>query len=421
VRAITAYLRTLKPDLPRPVWLLQLGGLTNAFGNGIVLPFLIIYLHNVRGIPLGLAGLAAAVNSAAAFASGFVAGSLADRVGPRRVLIAALVVMAGAISLFPLITNVWQAYALNALLGAGSGSFWPSQSSMLTGLAPATRRHGAFALQRLTMNLGVALGGVVGGSIARAEHPRTFTVLFLLDAATFAGYAVVTALLPSPRHAGSERGTYRDVARDRPFMRYVALNAVFIAVGMVVFVELLAPYAKNEAGVDEQLIGVIWMINSIVVVVAQLPVAKLAEGHRRMVALALMGGLWAATMLLVGAAGTWFYAGTAFALMAVAVVIFAIGECLHGIVHGPLTADLAPPQLVGRYMAFGSQSWQVGWIIGPAVGGFVLQHAPNLLWPGVAAVNLVAAGAALGLERSLPLGVRRAPYAQPALAAADRP
>jgi MFS family permease len=184
-----------------------------------------------------------------------------------------------------------------------------------------------------------------------------------------------------------------------------------------VFVELLAPYAKNEAGVDEQLIGVLWAINSVVVVVAQLPVAKLAEGHRRMAALALMGALWAVSMLLIGVAGMWLYAGAAFALMALAVVVFAVGECLHGIVHGPLTADLAPPQLVGRYMAFGSQSWQVGWIIGPAVGGFVLQHAPNLLWPGAALINLLAAGAALGLERSLPGGVRRAPRTEAALAA----
>src|SRR5205823_5894215 len=73
-RGISArsYLQSLNPDLPRPVWLLQIGGLTNSFGNGIVLPFLIIYLHNVRGISLGLAGLAAAVNSTAAFTSGFL-------------------------------------------------------------------------------------------------------------------------------------------------------------------------------------------------------------------------------------------------------------------------------------------------------------------------------------------------------------
>jgi MFS family permease len=195
-------------------------------------------------------------------------------------------------------------------------------------------------------------------------------------------------------------------------MRYVIVNTLFITAGMVVVVELLAPYAKNDAGVDEKLIGILWMINSLVVVLAQLPVAKLAEGHRRMQALALMGVIWATTMLTVGAAGTWFSATGAFALMALAVAVFAIGECLHGIVHGPLTADLAPNRLVGRYMAFGSQSWQVGWIIGPAVGGFVLQHAPNALWPGAAALNLAAAGFAVALERHLPQAVLRAPSAQ---------
>ena len=44
------YIRSLDPQLPRDVYVLQSGGLLNAFGNGIVLPFLIIYLHNVRGM-----------------------------------------------------------------------------------------------------------------------------------------------------------------------------------------------------------------------------------------------------------------------------------------------------------------------------------------------------------------------------------
>ena len=114
-------------------------------------------------------------------------------------------------------------------------------------------------------------------------------------------------------------------------------------------------------------------------------------------------------MLLIGGAGTWFSGRDAAALMAIAVITFGIGECLHGIVHGPLTADLAPPALVGRYMAFGSQSWQIGWIIGPAVGGFVLQHAPNALWPAAAALNLAGAAAAVALERHLPRAVVRAP------------
>jgi len=415
---VRAYLRSLNPDLPRPVWLLQFGGLTNAFGNGIVLPFLIIYLHNVRGIPLGLAGLAAAVNSAAAFGSGFVAGTLSDRIGPRRVLIAALVVMAVAISLFPLIRSAWDAYALNVLLGCGSGSFWPSQSSMLTGLTPTPARHSAFALQRLTMNLGVALGGLTGGLIARVAHPSSFTILFVLDAATFLGYAFVAATLPSPeRHPDRAAGRYVDVVRDNAFMRYVALNALFITIGMATIVELLPPYAKNDAGVTEKQIGLLWMVNSLVVVVAQLPIAKLGEGRRRMHALALMGVLWACAMLVIGGAGTWTNGTTAALLIGLAVVAFGIGECLHGIVHGPLVADMAPPALIGRYMAFGSQSWQVGWIIGPAVGGFVLQHAPNALWPAAAGLNLAGAAAALALGRRLPRLVRFAPRVAPAGAA----
>jgi len=407
---VRSYLRSLDPRLPRDVWILQVGGLTNAFGNGIVLPFLIIYLHNVRGIPLGLAGLAAAVNSAAAFGSGFVAGTLSDRIGSRRVLIGALIVMAVAISLFPLIRTWWEAWALQLFLGTGSGSFWPSQSAMLTGLTPTPSRHSAFALQRLTMNLGVALGGVVGGLIATVSHPHSFTVLFLADAATFVGYAFVLTTLPTPRLTPRhERGRYADVVRDKPFMQYILLNALFITVGMAVIVELLPPYAKNVAGVNEREIGLLWMINSLVIVFAQLPIAKLGEGRRRMRALAAMGVIWAGAMLLIGAAGTWTTTTTAWLLMGVAVFAFGIGECLHGIVHGPLIADLAPPALVGRYMAFGSQSWQVGWIIGPAIGGFVLQHAPNALWPAAAALNLAGAAGALALERRLPQHVRHAP------------
>src|SRR6266498_49289 len=51
-----AYLRSLNPQLSRDVWILQAGGLANMFGNGVIGPFLIIYLHNVRGISLGVAG-----------------------------------------------------------------------------------------------------------------------------------------------------------------------------------------------------------------------------------------------------------------------------------------------------------------------------------------------------------------------------
>jgi MFS family permease len=410
VRLPRGYFASLNPRLPRNVWILQGGGLVNSFGNGMVLPFLLIYLHNVRGVSLGLAGLIAATNSAAALVTGFVAGTLSDRIGPRTVLMGALCVMAGSIALFPLIREAWHAFALSAALGAGSGAFWPSQSALVSGLTPTERRHSAFAVQRVTMNLGVALGGLTGGLIASTARPTTFTVLFLLDAATFLGYVVVLARLASPElHPEREAGSYAQVIRDRAFMNYVLLNALFMGASMAVFVELLPPFAKNQAHVSELGVGVLWFVDALVVVLAQLPVAKLAEGKRRMHGLALMGVIWGATMLIIDAGGYWLEATAATAVLAFAALLFGIGECLHGTIHVPLAADLAPPRLVGRYMAFSSQSWQVGWIVGPAAGGFILQHQPYALWPLAAAVNLIGSGWALGLERRLPRAVRLTP------------
>jgi MFS family permease len=408
---VRTYFSSLNPHLPREVYVLQTGGLLNAFGNGVVLPFLIIYLHNVRGISLGLAGLAAATQSATALASGFLGGTLSDRIGPKRVLTVALAVMTVAFALMPFIRSPWQAFAVYVVWGAGSGSFWPSQSALLAALTPPARRSPAYALQRLTMNLGAAIGGVAAGLIASVAHPSSFTVLFLVNCATYIAYMVVLARVRAPDlHPERARGTWRAVVRDRTFLAYAALNAAFMTAAISLMIELLPAFGKNVTHVNEQEVGVIFALDAIGIVIFQLPVAKLMEGRRRMRGLAAMGVVWAGSLMIVWAAGVWTTTTVAAATLAGAMLVFALGECLHGAIHAPLGVDLAPPQLVGRYLALSSLSWQVGWIIGPAAGGFMLQHAPLALWPTAAGVNLACAGAALALERRLPEHVRRTPH-----------
>jgi MFS family permease len=411
---VTAWLRSLDPQLPRSVYTLQLGGLCNAFGNGLVLPFMFIYLYNVRGIPTGTVGLIVATNAVVSMVAGPVIGALVDRVGGRRMLGVSLVFLAAGYGLFSLVTAPWHGFLASAVAGVGNGGFWPSQSTLIAGLTPPERRPAAWGMQRVTMNLGIGLGALAGGLIATTDEAESFVALFLGDAATFLVYLVILfALVPEPAGAGghgSRPGRYADVLRHRAFMAVLAVNTLFIFAGFSGF-ELLPVYAKNEAGVDEHAIGLVFLVNTIVIVLAQLPTTRLAEGYRRMRTLALMGVLWAASWLLVPLAGWWLTGAEAALLLAVAMAVFAVGECLHGAVQGPLVADLADPRLVGRYMALSALSWQVGFALGPAVGGFVLGVSPVAVWFGAAAVCLLTSAAALALEPALPAQVRRTPVA----------
>jgi len=417
VKPLATYLRSLDPLLPRQVWLVQAGGVVNSLGNGIVFPFIVIYLHNVRGISFAEAGLALSAGAVAALAAGFGAGTIVDRFGGRNTLLLGLLLQAASFALFPMIREAWHAVALLALEGAGTACFWPGQSTLLSHLTPPERTHSAFALQRISMNLGLGLGGVIGGLIASTSHPESFTTLFLVDAATFLAFVGILATIheprvQEPRDADRSALGYRAVLRDRNFVWLLGLNVLFVAVGYEVFA-LLPPFAKNYAGVSERWVGTMWLANTILIVLIQLPVSKALEGRRRMRALALMSLLFGAAAMIVLGGGIWL-TGTAAALVFVcATLVFGVGETLQGPTQAPLVADLAPDHLRGRYFALGSMSWSAGSILGPAIGGPLLGWHPLAVWPFAAAISVLAAIGCLALERRLPERVRRSPLGEP--------
>jgi MFS family permease len=412
---VLAHLRALDPRLPREVWLLQLGGLANSFGNGLVLPFLVIYLHSVRGFGLGISGLVISVSAAAQLTAGLAAGPLVDRFGARPVLGTGLVMQSIGFAFFPLVHHPWQAFLLIAIEGAGSAGFWPSQSTLIARLTPPARRHAAFAQQRVTMNLGIGLGGLTGGLIANVANPSSFTVLFLVDAATVLGYVGVLFLIHDPGVAeeerSSERSSYRAVVRDRLFGGLWVLNFLFVAAGYSLF-NLVPPFARDQAHVSEREIGVFFFVNTAVIVIAQLPISRAIEGRRRMRALALMPALWIVAWLMLDAGAYWLDATVAFVVMTIALAIFGIGECFHGPAHQALVAEIAPGHLRGRYFAVHSLSWGLAGTVGPAVGGFLLATKPFALWPAAAAVCFVAMIGTLLLERRVPDRFRRIPRAE---------
>jgi MFS family permease len=65
-------------------------------------------------------------------------------------------------------------------------------------------------------------------------------------------------------------------------------------------------------------------------------------------------------------------------------------------------------------MALSALSWQVGFALGPAVGGFLLQVSPLGTWVVWAVLCGAGSFLAVALERTIPAAIRRTPVAQPA-------
>jgi MFS family permease len=410
-KGVFALVRALDPQLSRPVWVIQAGMLANSVGTGLLMPFVLIYLHDVRGFSLPVAGLVAGTFGGVGIVASPVAGSLIDRIGGRAVFIGSLTMLAGAYALFPLIVRPWQGFAVMSLAGIGNGALWPSQSTLLLAVTPPERRHATFAVNRMVGNLGLGLGAVVGGVAIAGAGGHTFTILFLIDAATFLVFAAAGLAVPPsrPESHGEAPGRYRDVLADRTFLAFVLLNTVFVGVGYAQLEAAVPIFAKHHAGLNEAAIGSVFLANVLTVVVAQLPAVRLIEGRRRMRLLAVMACLWALSWVLVAAAGAWSMAGLSTALVGVALVVFGLGECLHGPLSATVAADLAPDRLRGRYMALSTNSFAIGFAVGPVVAGAVLGSAPSALFPAAAAVCLLAGGASLALERRLPAAARVTP------------
>jgi MFS family permease len=408
-----SYLRSLDPHLSRQLWTLLSGSFANALGNGVVFPFLLIYLHNVRSIPLGTAGLVLAATSVAGLVAGPASGALIDHLGPRRVLVASMVVSAVGFGGFALVHSTGAAFLAATLAGIGNGSFWPSHATLVAALTERETRHSAYAMQRVLNNLGIGVGGAVGGLIATTAHPGTYQLLFVIDALTFGGYLVALRFVHSPSHvrreSGAPRGGYRLVLRHKTFLGYILLNASLIAVGFSLLGDIFPAFAKNVAHVDERGIGLCFLANTLVIVVAQLPVAKWLEGRRRMAAYGVEGSVWAVAWLIVFAGGWWLSGSAAAAVFALALAIFGFGECFHGTVQNALIADFAKPGLLGRYLALNGFAFQLGGAAGRAAGGFALAFAPHGLWLAAAAAAFGMGASALLLERFIPPGVRRTP------------
>ena len=360
--------------LPRQFWLLWTGTLINRLGSFVVI-FLAIYLTGERhfsqsqaGLVIGLYGVGGALGTTAG-------GVLADRWGRRPTMLTAQVGAAALMLALGFAHDYALILAATFALGFFSEAVRPAFSAMMVDVVPERDRVRAYSLNYWAINLGFALAAVGAGFAAKADY----LLLFVVDA----GSTLITALigllfLRETRPAGPRRvargGGLGTALRDRVFLTYLLISVP----GIVVIMQHLStlPIAMTADGLSAATYGWVIAVNGVLIVLGQLFVPRLIEGHDS-------ARVLAAGSLIIGvgfgltafADASWFFALT--------VVIWTLGEMVQSPSNATTVAALSPTAMRGRYQGLNSLSWSAGAALAPVLGGFTQEHLGDAaLWIG---------------------------------------
>ncbi|MGW4151184.1 MFS transporter [Streptomyces albogriseolus] len=368
---------------------IHVGNALSAFGLGFTVPYLYVYVAQVRGLGSVTAGLVLAVFAVAALIVLPLAGRAIVRRGPLPVLLAALLTAAiGSLSL-GLSASAATVLLSAAALGAGQAVMQPALATMIVDCSGPETRSRAFAMQFFLQNLGLGVGGLIGGHLVDPTKAGSFTLLFTIEAVMFLLLVVVMSTVRMPRSpridgtpAQSAKGSWKQLLGNRAMVQLCALGFVLFFACYGQFESGLSAYGVEAAGISTSTLGTALAANTLVIVVAQFAVLRFVERRKRSRVIASVGLIWAVAWAVAGYAGL----GGAGQEMATAAFVstyalFGLGEAMLSPTLAPLVADLAPAGMAGQYNSAFALVKQLALAVGPAVGGPMAAslHAPYIV------------------------------------------
>jgi MFS family permease len=363
-------------------WLLSTTAVST-LGRGMTLPFTLIYIHEVRGVSLDVAGLLMGLIAVVALLVTVPVGALTDRLGARVVVVVGNVAQLVGAVVLAFATTVPALVVAVVLLGVSFGVGWPAFNAMIASIVTGRLRTQYFGINFALVNLGIGIGGVVSGFLTDVDRPGTFTAIFLADAACM--LVPITLLLGPLRHVAGPPERVA-TASGGGGVGYLAIlrNPAVAWITLLTFLTSFVGYGQMEAGfpafarqvseVSTQTIGLAFAANTAVIVGCQFVVLRRIDGHRRTRAFLALVGLWVAAWLVLGATG--LVAGTVAAAMGVVLyhVLFGLGETVLQPTVPAIVNDLASERDRGRFNAVSAGAFQVGAIAAPVVAGWMLDR-----------------------------------------------
>ena len=388
------------------MWILFSGWLASAMGFAMVIPYMSIYLHNQMHIPMTQVGFLFGAGAIARALSGLIGGHLSDKLGRVKIMgfaqfargivfifMAILAFRGGSFALWSL------ALILNWLFG---GFYQPVANAMATDIVPKEKRVEAYSILRVGGNTGWAFGPVIGGFVASASYPLLFIIGGVL---TFISSGLILLFLSESVRidASEEKFYFKDLAKlkdDRLFLLYCSISILlFVVIGQLV--STISVFSVDYVGISKAQLGFLFALNGLVVVLLQIPAAKITQTKNLMRVL-----FWGS----IGYALGYFLVGFAhsFEWLFFCMFLISLSEITVLPTSVSIAANLSKEKSHGLYMGGYGLAYALGWSIGPLVGGIFIDlmgKEPVLLWGLIAVLGVLAALAFTRLEKKLPKDV----------------
>lgn len=386
-------------DLPREGKLLLSLVVIDFLGRGLTLPFSVVYLNQVRDFSLSTTGALIGLGALVGFAVVAPGGVLIDRIGARKVMQGVqLLLIAGGVLLAFASTLAVAALAL-VLQGIAFGVIWPASQSLIAAVVPSHLRQRYYGVNFSLLNLGIGIGGLISGLLVDVDRLVTFQAIYLVDAASFLPSAFVLAwplrhIAGRPEHTDDgERPSYLLLLRNPAVRALLIVTVVSAFVGYAQLNAGMTAFATVVGGVSTRALGFAFAANTAVIVLLQLVVLQRIEGRRRTRVLAVMGVIWAAAWLCMGAAGLAPGTVAAALLVCACAAVFAFGETLLQPSIPAIVNDLTGDRARGRANALNSFGFQLPQVVAPPIAGLLIDHALS----GLYVATLVGGSLVIGL------------------------
>jgi MFS family permease len=400
--------------IPGSLRLLLGANLISSLGSGLTLPFLLIYLHDVRNIPLGLTGVLIGTTALVGIPAGPLAGALLDRLGARIVTATTLVVVAiGTVGLVT-VRSALSAVPVLVVFGFAQNALWPTWNALFAVMVTDERlRPRVFARSFQLLNLGLGAGAMVAGAVVHVSDPSSFTTIYLVDGFTYLTVVIALLALPSsvfPRPAKTPAheqrhpsGGFRAVFSDRRFRWYLGSSAFMAFAGYAAVEAGLVGYATHVVRAQPYVIAWAFGLNTGLIVLLQPLGLAMASRIRRTTSLMICAAFFGASWAVLLGAGAFRQTSLGNGLVIAMFGEFSLGEILLSPVGAPLVTMLAPPDLQGRYNAVAASVYTTLGVLGPSIAGLLISAGlGDLYLVLLMASAAIAMGGFWAMRRVLP-------------------